>query len=92
MDMHIHMGYCTPAGFDVLTLNYLGIHDHHRLFPEIKQLIGEVEITPAEVAEHLMRSEDVDLALEGVIDLLKQKKEEKIEKKQGKGRNAGRTE
>ncbi|KAL0349541.1 UNVERIFIED_CONTAM: AAA-ATPase [Sesamum radiatum] len=79
MDMHIHMGYCTPAGFDVLALNYLGINDHHRLFPEIKQLIGEVEITPAEVAEHLMRNEDVDLALEGVIDLLKQKKEEKIE-------------
>ncbi|KAK4417422.1 AAA-ATPase [Sesamum alatum] len=80
MDMHIHMGYCTPAGFDVLALNYLGIHDHHRLLPEIKRLIGEVEITPAEIAEHLLRSDDVDLALEGVIDLLKQKKEEKNEK------------
>ncbi|KAL0332934.1 UNVERIFIED_CONTAM: AAA-ATPase [Sesamum calycinum] len=89
MDMHIHMGYCTPVGFDVLALNYLGIHDHHRLFPEIKQLIEEVEITPAEVAEYLMRNEDVDLALEGLIDLLKQKKEEKIvknkENENGKG-------
>ncbi|KAL0344279.1 UNVERIFIED_CONTAM: AAA-ATPase [Sesamum angustifolium] len=89
MDMHIHMRYCTPVGFDVLALNYLGIHDHHRLFPEIKQLIEEVEITPAEVAEYLMRNEDVDLALEGLIDLLKQKKEEKIvknkESENGKG-------
>ncbi|KAL0379210.1 UNVERIFIED_CONTAM: AAA-ATPase [Sesamum radiatum] len=63
MDMHIHMGYCTPKGFDVLASNYLGINDHHRLVPEIKRLIQEVDITPAEIAEHLMRSEDVDLAL-----------------------------
>ncbi|KAL2236324.1 AAA-ATPase At2g18193-like [Sesamum indicum] len=77
MDMHIHMGYCTPEGFDVLASNYLGINDHHRLVPEIKRLIREVEITPAEIAEHLMRSEDVDLALEGVVDLLKQKGEAK---------------
>ncbi|KAK4417423.1 AAA-ATPase [Sesamum alatum] len=79
MDMHIHMGYCTPAGFDVLASNYLGINDDHRLVPEIKRLIREVEISPAELAEHLMRSEDADLALEGVIDLLKQKEEEKNE-------------
>ncbi|KAI3450989.1 hypothetical protein Pfo_007654 [Paulownia fortunei] len=79
MDMHIHMGYCTPEGFDVLAFNYLGIHDHPSLFPEIKGLIREVEITPAELAEHLMRNEHVDLALEGVIDLLKQKKQEKQE-------------
>ncbi|PIN06822.1 AAA+-type ATPase [Handroanthus impetiginosus] len=76
MDMHIHMGYCTPEGFDILALNYLRINDHPRLFPEIKGLIREVEITPAEIAEHLMRNEDVDLALEGVLGLLKQKKDE----------------
>ncbi|KAI3450990.1 hypothetical protein Pfo_007655 [Paulownia fortunei] len=79
MDMHIHMGYCTPEGFDVLAFNYLGIHDHPSLFPEIKGLIREVDITPAELAEHLMRNEHVDVALEGVIDLLKQKKQEKKE-------------
>ncbi|KAL0332932.1 UNVERIFIED_CONTAM: AAA-ATPase [Sesamum calycinum] len=77
MDMHIYMGYCTPEGFDVLASNYLGINDHHRFFPEIKQLIQEVEITPAEIAEHLMRSEDINLSLKGVVDLLKQKKVEK---------------
>ncbi|KAG8383364.1 hypothetical protein BUALT_Bualt04G0004800 [Buddleja alternifolia] len=79
MDMHIHMGYCTPEAFQVLALNYLGINDHPRLFPQIKGLIEEIEITPAEIAEHLMRNEDVDLALEGVVDLLKQKKEVKSE-------------
>ncbi|KAL3629119.1 hypothetical protein CASFOL_026341 [Castilleja foliolosa] len=77
MDMHIHMGYCTPEGFDVLAFNYLGINDQPRLVLEIKELIREIEITPAEIAEHLMRNEDVDHALEGVIDLLKQKMEEK---------------
>ncbi|GER27989.1 P-loop containing nucleoside triphosphatehydrolases superfamily protein [Striga asiatica] len=74
MDMHIHMGYCTPEGFDVLVLNYLEINDHP-LFFEIKELIRENEITPAEIAEHLMRNEDPTLALEGVLNLLKQKKQ-----------------
>ncbi|CAA0839254.1 P-loop containing nucleoside triphosphate hydrolases superfamily protein [Striga hermonthica] len=73
MDMHIHMGYCTPEGFDVLVLNYLEINDHP-LFSEIKELIREIEVTPAEIAEHLMRNEDPSLALEGVLNLLKQKK------------------
>ncbi|GER49076.1 P-loop containing nucleoside triphosphatehydrolases superfamily protein, partial [Striga asiatica] len=46
-------------------------------FFEIKELIREVEITPTEIAEQLMRNEDPDLTLEGVLDLLKQNKEEK---------------
>ncbi|KAL2532550.1 P-loop containing nucleoside triphosphate hydrolase superfamily protein [Abeliophyllum distichum] len=77
MDMHIHMSYCTPAGFDVLALNYLAIHDHPKLFPDIKGLMQEVKVTPAEIAEHLMRNENAELALEGVVDLLKRKKAEK---------------
>ncbi|KAL6552246.1 hypothetical protein OROGR_008400 [Orobanche gracilis] len=95
MDMHIHMGYCTPEGFDVLALNYLGIRDRHpRMFLEIKEVMREVDATPAEIAEHLMRSEDVDLALEGVLCLLKQKKEEKknvkiVESDEGGGGGGG---
>ncbi|KAH6755990.1 P-loop containing nucleoside triphosphate hydrolases superfamily protein [Perilla frutescens var. hirtella] len=77
MDMHIHMGYCTPEGFDVLALNYLGIRDHPMMFPTIKAMIRQVEITPAEIAEHLMRSDDVELALQGVVDLLEEKKGQK---------------
>ncbi|KZV20224.1 cell division cycle protein 48 [Dorcoceras hygrometricum] len=78
MDMHICMGYCTPEGFDVLALNYLGIKDQTEVpLGEIKGLIRELDITPAEIAEYLMRSEDVDLALQGVLDLLKKKRDEK---------------
>ncbi|XP_073272331.1 AAA-ATPase At2g18193-like [Primulina huaijiensis] len=78
MDMHIHMGYCTPEGFDVLALNYLGIKDQTKTpCQEIRSFIREVEISPAEIAEHLMRSDDVDLALQGVLDLLKKMKDEK---------------
>ncbi|XP_073124240.1 AAA-ATPase At2g18193-like [Henckelia pumila] len=78
MDSHIHMGYCTPEGFDILASNYLGIEDRNKAScQEIRSCIREVDITPAEIAEHLMRSEDVDIALEGVLDLLKKKKNEK---------------
>ncbi|XP_078168661.1 AAA-ATPase At3g50940-like [Carex rostrata] len=84
MDMHIHMGYCSPCGFRVLARNYHSI-DNHALFPEIEGLLKEVEITPAEVAEMLMKSEDADVALEGLVELLKGKKEgaNEIEKKGG---------
>nr|GMD22573.1 ATPase, AAA-type, core [Ipomoea batatas] len=49
MDMHIHLSYCKFSAFKQLTVNYLGIHDHE-LFPEIEELLEEVEVTPAEVA------------------------------------------
>ncbi|OMO60451.1 hypothetical protein CCACVL1_24142 [Corchorus capsularis] len=73
MDMHIHMSYCTPSGFRVLASNYLDITSHD-LFHEIDQLLMEVEATPAEIAEELMRSEDADIALEGLIKFLQNKK------------------
>ena len=69
MDMHIHMSYCTPYGFKTLASNYLGV-SKHRLFPKIERLITEVEVTPAEIAEELMKSEDADVALEGVVEFL----------------------
>ncbi|KAJ9172744.1 hypothetical protein P3X46_015954 [Hevea brasiliensis] len=74
MDMHIHMSYCTSHGFGKLASNYLGINSCHRLFAEIESLINNVEITPAQVAEELMKNEDADIALEGLVKLLKRKK------------------
>ncbi|KAG6766773.1 hypothetical protein POTOM_027946 [Populus tomentosa] len=74
MDMHIHMSYCTPHGFRVLASNYLGVNGYHRLFGEIEDLIENTEVTPAQVAEELMTSEDSDAALEGLVKLLKRKK------------------
>ncbi|XP_027074001.2 AAA-ATPase At2g18193 [Coffea arabica] len=73
MDMHIPMSYCTPQGFRILASNYHGINAYHRLFGEIDRLIENSQVSPAELAEELMRSEDADLALEGVINLLKRK-------------------
>ncbi|RVW90838.1 AAA-ATPase [Vitis vinifera] len=37
---------------------------NHKLFPEIEKLLMEVEVTPAEIAEEFMKSEDADVALE----------------------------
>ncbi|GMP82430.1 hypothetical protein CsSME_00036735 [Camellia sinensis var. sinensis] len=75
MDMHIHMSYCTPSGFKILATNYLGLNNHS-MFTEIEKLITEVEVTPAEIAEELMKSEIADKALEGLIKFLHKKKKE----------------
>jgi chaperone BCS1 len=72
MDMHIYMGYCTPESFRTLANNYHMI-DYHDTYPEIEKLMKEVMVTPAEVAEVLMRKDDADVALHDLIDLLKSK-------------------
>ncbi|XP_075654159.1 AAA-ATPase At3g50940-like isoform X2 [Castanea sativa] len=76
MDMHINMSYCNSHGFKQLVSTYLDIRGHHHLFGEIEGLMGETQVTPAQIAEELMRSEDADVALQGVIKLLKRKKME----------------
>ncbi|CAI9110831.1 OLC1v1010920C1 [Oldenlandia corymbosa var. corymbosa] len=75
MDMHIHMSYCTVHGLRKLVSNYLDIDRDYNpgVFDEIESLIDGCEVTPAEVAEELMRSEDADLAMEGVLNMLKKK-------------------
>lgn len=75
MDMHIHMSYLKASAFGVLALNHLGIEDH-LLFEEIRLLLTEVDVTPAEVAEELMKSDNPDVALRGVIEFLQRKKRE----------------
>ncbi|KAF7123619.1 hypothetical protein RHSIM_Rhsim12G0102900 [Rhododendron simsii] len=77
MDMHIHMSYCTPGGFKILALNYLGLTNHF-MFTEIEKLITEVEATPAEIAEELMKSEEPEVALKGLIKYLHLKKIEHV--------------
>lgn len=73
MDMHIHMSYLTAPGFKILASNYLNVTNHH-LFPQIEDLIAEAEVTPAQVAEELMKSNDVDVALQGLVKFLREKK------------------
>ncbi|KAG2645733.1 hypothetical protein PVAP13_2KG448300 [Panicum virgatum] len=73
MDMHIYMGYCGWEAFRTLARNYFLVDDHE-LFPEIQELLSAVEVTPAEVSEMLLRSEDVDVALRGLKEFLQEKR------------------
>ena len=77
MDVHINMSYCTFSGFKFLASNYLELKDNHSLFGEIEGLIQKTEVTPAEVAEELMKTDDADVALQGFVNFLKQKEAEK---------------
>ncbi|KAL8519685.1 hypothetical protein ACS0TY_010569 [Phlomoides rotata] len=75
MDMHIHMSYCTFSGFKILASNYLGIKSHCK-FEDIEKLLAEVEATPAELAEELMKSEQIETAMEKVVQFLCKKRDE----------------
>ncbi|XP_076947004.1 AAA-ATPase At3g50940-like [Bidens hawaiensis] len=75
MDVHIHMSYCTPSAFRMLTSNYLGITEHS-LFEEIDGLMCQVDVTPAEVAEQLLKDEDPGVALGGLIEFFEVKRKE----------------
>ncbi|KAI4298318.1 hypothetical protein L6164_031892 [Bauhinia variegata] len=74
MDVHIHMSYCTPCGFKTLAFNYLGITEHP-LFVKIEESIERKNITPAEVGEQMLKNEDPETALTGLIELLREKGE-----------------
>ncbi|KAL0384064.1 UNVERIFIED_CONTAM: AAA-ATPase [Sesamum radiatum] len=74
MDVHIHMSYCTPCGLKMLATNYLGITGHP-LILEAEGLIASIKVTPAEVGEQLLKSDDPELALRGLIKFLERKKE-----------------
>ena len=78
MDVHVHMSYCSPCGFRVLASNYLGI-ENHELFGEIEERISSTKVTPAEVAEQLLKNDDGDRALTELIEFLEAKKRENEE-------------
>lgn len=72
MDLHVHMSYLTIDGFRVFAKNYLDIDEHWR-FEEIEELIKKIDVSPAEVAEELMKSDDADVSLEGLVHFLRAK-------------------
>ena len=74
MDVHIHMSYCTPCGFRQLASTYLGIKEHS-LFGEIEEAIQRTQVTPAEVAEQLLKSSDTETTLKELVVFLRKKKE-----------------
>ena len=73
MDVHVHMSYLTMDGFKQLVSNYLGINGDHQLFEVIGALLKNKQVTPAEIAEELLKSEDSNVALRGVVEFLEQK-------------------
>lgn len=75
MDVHLHMSYCSFSGFKTLAYNYLQIQEHP-LFEDIEDSLERAEATPAEIARELMKSDNVDVALQGLIKFLQSKKEE----------------
>ncbi|XP_057984230.1 AAA-ATPase At3g28580-like [Malania oleifera] len=78
MDKHIELSYCGFEAFMVLAKNYLDV-DGHELFGEIRRLLGETEMTPADVAENLMPKspeEDATSCLERLVEALEEKRKE----------------
>lgn len=79
MDVHIHMSYCTPCGFKLLAKNYLALEDH-LLFKDIEELIRTTKVTPAEVAEQLLKQNEPEDSLEGLMEFLHESKRKETEK------------
>jgi hypothetical protein len=69
MDMHIEVSYCGFHGFRTLARNYLGV-DEHPLFDAVRDLLREVQITPADVAECLMTSARASCGVESSLEHL----------------------
>ena len=79
MDVHVHLSYCTIDGFKVLASNYLNIKGDHQLYREIEGLLKNVEVTPAEIAEELLKRDNLDVSpsLRGLVEFLEEKKKKK---------------
>ena len=62
-------------GFKLLASNYLNIEGDHELYREIEGLLKKVEVTPAEIAEELLKKDDPDVSysLRGIVEFLEEK-------------------
>lgn len=78
MDKHVELSYCGFEAFKVLAKNYMSI-ESHEMFPTIKGMLEETNMTPADVAENLMprlRGEEVEPRLKRLVEALEEAKEE----------------
>ncbi|KAI9119333.1 hypothetical protein K1719_010008 [Acacia pycnantha] len=66
MDVHIHMSYCTPHVFRQLAFNHLKL-EQHSLFPRIEEVILVAHVTPAKVAEQLLKMKNNSAQLSSTI-------------------------
>ncbi|PON93399.1 Spastin [Trema orientale] len=72
MDLHLHLSYCEFSGFKILAKNYLQIEEHP-LFGEIEKLLDKAQATPAEISGELMKNDDAEASLQGLINFLENK-------------------
>ena len=95
MDKHIELSYCCFEAFKVQAKNYLDI-DSHNLFPSIERLLGESNMTPADVAENLMPKSITDdpetACLEDLIQAIETAKEEARVKAEKEAKEKGEEE
>ncbi|XVF15810.1 hypothetical protein REPUB_Repub09cG0188400 [Reevesia pubescens] len=90
MDMHINMSYCTTDGFRLLASNYLGIGSKYNpLFGEIDGLLETTKATPAEIAEELMKNDNANVALQGLVNFLKRKRNDQANEIKDKATDCG---
>ncbi|KAJ1264851.1 hypothetical protein BS78_08G033500 [Paspalum vaginatum] len=87
MDKHIEMSYCGFEAFKFLAKTYLGVVSHE-LFDDVRQLLQEVNITPADVAENLTpksADDDAHSCLAALVKELQEAKEKMANR--GKGQD-----
>ncbi|CAN6303141.1 unnamed protein product [Urochloa humidicola] len=80
MDKHIEMSYCGFEAFKFLAKTYLDVDDHD-LFGAVGELLREVEMTPADVAENLTPKcleDNPDSCLTALVKAFEEAKEKKV--------------
>uniref|UniRef100_A0A0A9CLP9 AAA+ ATPase domain-containing protein n=1 Tax=Arundo donax TaxID=35708 RepID=A0A0A9CLP9_ARUDO len=79
MDKHIEMSYCGFDAFKFLAKTYLDV-ESHALFGAVGELLRQVDMTPADVAENLTPKsvdDDADSCLAALVKALEEAKEKK---------------
>ncbi|KAF8666523.1 hypothetical protein HU200_053639 [Digitaria exilis] len=92
MDKHIEMSYCGFEAFKFLAERYLGVVSHE-LFDDVRELLQEVNMTPADVAENLTLKSVDDNATSCLVSLVRELQEATKKKKIAtSGGNGGKEE
>lgn len=75
MDKHIKISYCCFEAFKVVARKYLDVESHY-LFDDVEKFLGEINMTPADVGEHLIipklsDNNTADTCLQNFIEALR---------------------
>ncbi|EPS57525.1 hypothetical protein M569_17292, partial [Genlisea aurea] len=75
MDVHLHLSYLTIDGFHTLVKNYLDVELDPSASSRIERLLTQVNVTPAEAAEELMRIGENDDGIDRFVRFVNGKRE-----------------